>query len=434
MSLVAYDADSDSEVSDDNEDTAVTVPKVVPNSSVNNKSIDHIEDNISDEEDFIGGSNNGVSGVNADDDFFDRKEPDLLSLISEKLPNAKLKSLESGSFVDEKEDVASIPQKKDYGDKPEEPPAKKKKRQGPVQLVLPSLASLDNEEDKESDQVKNKVMPSKTGSGLFSLLPAPKNSFSRKPLASVLQSEGVAKTPALTESPNENNLKPQGVRKVGLVPHRVANPVKPVKQHAKVNKSDSEEDDDDEDYLNVNSNSYFQEKETSKYPSPSLGSSININPVPAGSSSSSMRQDIYSGPASAPDYSYTNDDLGPAVAPYPPPAPSMPQQGQFVESDDAILRLAGKQNKLREMKEDPNMKIIDINEGDMRGDPRVWLTKAMTEEQAPRPTGKGPKGLAKSRHQITYLAHQAKERDWELRQEWATARENKRASANKYGF
>lgn len=123
-----------------------------------------------------------------------------------------------------------------------------------------------------------------------------------------------------------------------------------------------------------------------------------------------------------------------------------------MESDEAILRLAGKQNKLREMKEDPNMKIVDVNEEDMRGDPRVWLTKAMTEEKAPRPTGKGPKGLARSRHQITYLAHQAKERkvlkfqcinslssqfhfrDWELRQEWATARENKRASANKYGF
>ena len=73
------------------------------------------------------------------------------------------------------------------------------------------------------------------------------------------------------------------------------------------------------------------------------------------------------------------------------------------------MRLAGKQNKLREMKED-NVKIVDVNEEDMRGDPRVWLTKAMTEEQAPRPTGKGPKGLAKSRHQITYLAHQAKER------------------------
>ena len=84
--------------------------------------------------------------------------------------------------------------------------------------------------------------------------------------------------------------------------------------------------------------------------------------------------------------------------------------GQFVESEEAIMRLAGKQNKMKELKEDPNMKIMDVHEDDMRGDPRVWLTKAMTEEQAPRPTGKGPKGLARSRHQITYLAHQAKER------------------------
>jgi len=60
--------------------------------------------------------------------------------------------------------------------------------------------------------------------------------------------------------------------------------------------------------------------------------------------------------------------------------------------------------------------------------------QAMTEETAPRPTGKGPKGLAKTRHHITYLAHQAKERDWELKQEWATARENRQASMNKYGF
>ena len=95
------------------------------------------------------------------------------------------------------------------------------------------------------------------------------------------------------------------------------------------------------------------------------------------------------------------------------------------------------------------MNIIDVHEDQMRGDPRDWMTKAMTEEKAPRPSGKGPKGLARSRHQITYLAHQAKERsvtfdmtwfkillcrDWELRQDWATSRENRKASANKYGF
>merc|ERR1712012_725271 len=158
---------------------------------------------------------------------------------------------------------------------------------------------------------------------------------------------------------------------------------------------------------------------------------MNINPVPAASGSSRYS---YHAPEPTPVQSYASEMLGPAVAPYPPPAPSYPEPGQFVESEEAIMRLAGKQNKLKEMKEDPNMKIMDVHEDDMRGDPRVWLTKAMTEEQAPRPTGKGPKGLARSRHQITYLAHQAKERDWELRQDWATARENKRASASKSGF
>lgn len=141
-----------------------------------------------------------------------------------------------------------------------------------------------------------------------------------------------------------------------------------------------------------------------------------------------MRDDI-----SATGTPYQELSLGPAVAPYPPPAPTYPDpRDTLIDDQEAINRLAGKANKIKDFKEDLN--IIDINEDDMKGDPRVWLTKAMTEEQAPRPSGKGPKGLAKTRHQITYLAHQAKERDWELKQEWATARENRNASRNKYGF
>jgi len=420
MSLVAYGSDSDSETSDVEESQAPPVniiPKPLPSKD--------IDDNISDEEDAQ------VSGGNREEDFFDiPAEPDLLSLISEKLPHTKLKSAQQ-TFIDEAEDTSAIPEKKDYGDKPEEPPAKKKKRQGPVQIVLPALAKLD-EEDEPRPGEKEKKQASKTGSGLFSLLPAPKNSFSRKPSSSVMEAASTAKTSALlAANPSENNLKPQGVRKVGLVPHRVANPVKP---QAKKDNSDS--DDDDGDYLNVNSSSYFPAP--SSVPRTGSTSMMTVNPVPGGSSS----HNIYkyervpsSGPAQgpAPPVHINEEMLGPAVAPYPPPAPAYPDAGKFVESEEAIMRLAGKQNKLREMKEE-NVKIVDVNEEDMRGDPRVWLTKAMTEEKAPRPTGKGPKGLARSRHQITYLAHQAKERDWELRQEWATARENKRASANKYGF
>ena len=46
-------------------------------------------------------------------------------------------------------------------------------------------------------------------------------------------------------------------------------------------------------------------------------------------------------------------------------------------------RLAGKQNRMKEA----DIDIREVHEDDMKGDPRVWLTKAMTEEQAPRPSG-----------------------------------------------
>ena len=315
MSLVAYGSGSDSETSDVEETPGPPV-KIIPKTVPSSKDID---DNISDEEDAH------VSGRHREEDFFDiPAEPDLLSLISEKLPHTKLKSAQQ-TFIDEAEDTTAIPEKKDYGVKPEEPPAKKKKRQGPVQIVLPALAKLD-EEDEPRPGEKEKKQASKSGSGLFSLLPAPKNSFTRKPSSSVMEAASTAKTSALLAAkPSENNLKPQGVRKVGLVPHRVANPVKP---QAKKDNSDS--DDDDGDYLNVNSSSYFPAP--SSIPRNGVSSMMTVNPVPGGSSS----HNIYkyervpsSGPAQgpAPPVNINEEMLGPAVAPYPPPAPAYPDAG-----------------------------------------------------------------------------------------------------------
>ena len=321
MSLVAYGSDSDSETSDVEETPGPTV-KIIPKTLPSND----IDDNISDEEDAQ------VSGKHREEDFFDiPAEPDLLSLISEKLPHTKLKSAQQ-TFIDEAEDTTAIPEKKDYGVKPEEPPAKKKKRQGPVQIVLPALAKLD-EEDEPRPGEKEKKQASKSGSGLFSLLPAPKNSFTRKPSSSVMEAASTAKSSALLAAkPSENNLKPQGVRKVGLVPHRVANPVKP---QAKKDNSDSE--DDDGDYLNVNSSSYFPAP--SSIPRTGGSSMMTVNPVPGGSSS----HNIYkyervpsSGPA--PPVHINEEMLGPAVAPYPPPAPAYPDAGITVSKTKSCLQ------------------------------------------------------------------------------------------------
>jgi len=430
MALVAYDANSDSDISEEEEE--ISKPHVENVKAVITTGTEQ-EDNgqISDEEDFFDHhpNSNGVF----------EEEPDLITLINQKLPHAKLKSADK-SFIDEAEDVSTIPAKKDYGDKIEEPPAKKKKRTGPVQIIIPALADL-----KEEDEMKEvvKIQPSKTGSGLFSILPPPKNKMTRDNRSSnVTPAIPTAKPVQGQGSSSSLNLKPQGVRKVGLIPHRVANPVKP--SSSKPTAADNSDEDSDDDYLGVNSGSYFPAP-----PVPTSSKYKKVNPMPQ----YNIKQDMSINPTPLPPSLPSNNsfvslsmaddhhtDLGPAVAPYPPPDPQWAAASSttdLVDNEEAILRLAGKQNKLREMKEDGEnggLNIVDVHGDDMKGDPRVWLTKAMTEEKAPRPTGTGPKGLAKTRHQITYLAHQAKERDWELKQEWATARENRRASANKYGF
>jgi len=384
--------------------------------------------------------------ANYDPGLLDEQEPDLISIISAKLPNAKPQ--EKANLLDLNEDLSTIPAKKDYGQKPELPPTKKKSN-GPVKITIPSLADLKNEDDEESPP-KKKLKQSEKGSGLFALLPDPKNKAPQKKNVLLVPNSVVTKKPNIpTDGPNhfiKNNLKPSGVRSVGMVPHRVANPVK----KTPVVNSDSDSDDD---LLGVGgvSNSYFPEPRK-PHPSSTPGSTlhlprVNTAPQDVGAANhrplsfrpgfnkpkaprppptqAALESNFLSLDASS-DY-----DHGPATAPYPPtdPGPSGAVQAG-IDNEDALRKLAGKQNRLKEEKFD----IIDINEDDMKGDPRTWLTKAMTEEEAPRPSGTGPKGLAKSRHQITYLAHMAKEREWELKQEWSTAAHNRRASANKYGF
>jgi len=462
MALVSYGSSDESDLSEEEEEQvkketskvkSVAEPEVkkdVANieevnkdvKNVNSKDKDSIvEGHISDEEDeFIGSSVDHGDDLLAGDN-----EPDLFSLIAKKLPNAK-----KAKKVAVVEELGPIPEKKvDYGEKIEEPPAKKPKRVGPVKITIPSLAQFD-EEEPEKPTVR--VEPSKSGSGLFALLPQPKNRINRP------QPTNRSILPNPPSSTNgvglvQNNLKPEGVRTVGMVPHRVANPSskptkpnlssKPIKSSLGSKPGSKSDSDDDDDLLGVGStgsNSYFPA------PTAPLQSKYKlVNPVPLGPTtpqhtlppslpadpsfvSLNMRDDI-----SATGTPYEEVALGPAVAPYPPPPPTYPDpSNSLIDDQEAINRLAGKANKMKEFKEDLN--IIDINEDDMKGDPREWLTKAMTEEKAPRPSGKGPKGLAKTRHQITYLAHQAKERDWELKQEWATARENRNASRNKYGF
>jgi len=415
---------------------------------------------ISDEEDDFGDADTHFL-----DDSKEEKESDIFKLISKKLPAVKHKLAESNSFVDKNEDTSDIVKKVDYGDKIELPPSKKKKKEGgPVRISIPSLKDLQQAEtDADAGPSKPKITASKKGSGLMSLLPDPVNKMTRsRPLDMSRPETGEDLRPArninlMGGEPVKNNLKPMGVRKSGLVPHvlaakpvSISKPPKPAVEEEEELPSKnlllgipSDSDDEGDDNEGFESGSYFPGPDvpdkfkaggglpranTAPEPEPMIKSAYGLKRPP-------MPQPIL--PSDQNFISFdrrSGEDLGPAVSVYPPPAPgpTMAAAGPLIDSEEAITKLAGKAAKRREFED---MKIIDINEDQMRGDPNVWLTKAMTEEQAPRPDRKaGPKGLSKSKHQITYLAHLAKERDWELQQEWSTARANKKASQNKYGF
>lgn len=167
MALVAYGASDDSDLSEEEEEEAK--PEKVTKNVLENG-------HISDEEDeFFGGGG---------DDFIpEKEEQDVFSLIAKKLPNvARMRKTK----VAEVEEVGPIPEKKDYGVEIEQPPAKKSKfigkeakKTGPAKIVLPSLTDFKEEEEEALPSVR--VEPSRSGSGLFALLPRPKNKNYKMP-------------------------------------------------------------------------------------------------------------------------------------------------------------------------------------------------------------------------------------------------------------
>lgn len=100
------------------------------------------------------------------------------------------------------------------------------------------------------------------------------------------------------------------------------------------------------------------------------------------------------------------------------------------QQDQEFLRLQGKKMQGKE-----EINLIDVNADDFT-DPSE-ITKHLTEEQTYQSHRKKDKeitGQQKRKHQITYLAFQAKERELELKNQWSQNRQTKKQTQAKYGF
>ncbi|ESO13188.1 hypothetical protein HELRODRAFT_159819 [Helobdella robusta] len=101
---------------------------------------------------------------------------------------------------------------------------------------------------------------------------------------------------------------------------------------------------------------------------------------------------------------------------------------------EQLERLQGRPNK----KQESSISFIDVKISDHIGQYELDRTKNLSieaEKVSYSKTASGvPTSQQKRKHQITYLAHQAKEREFELKNQWAENRFNKRQTQSKYGF
>uniref|UniRef100_A0A8C6J890 Uncharacterized protein n=1 Tax=Melopsittacus undulatus TaxID=13146 RepID=A0A8C6J890_MELUD len=118
------------------------------------------------------------------------------------------------------------------------------------------------------------------------------------------------------------------------------------------------------------------------------------------------------------------------------PAQAAPQEmssdSSFLD-DEAFKRLQGKRNRGRE-----EINFVDIKGDDQLSGAQQWLTKSLTEEKTMKSfskrKGDQPTGQQRRKHQITYLIHQAKERELELKNTWSENKLSRRQTQAKYGF
>nr|XP_045592277.1 proline-rich protein PRCC-like [Procambarus clarkii] len=443
MALVAYSDDSDlGSDSDDGEKcvegpaTTVCKPEVevvnsVPRTAVGDQ--DSIQSTVA------GGGGPDTLGVHGiideDEERFGTKLPGLLASIPAAKPLRSVwQGLSIGEEVDELTDVPTVDTWKitqelkgksietdKFGSKPnnsaKDSVSKSKKERRKVQFFVPALSEFaedDEEDDEHQEPEHKKIKPSSSGTGLFSLLPQPKHITVKEAKRSLVPHILTKKSVPVKNSP-KSKFKPKNTTVL------------------------SENDSDDES--NTAASDFFSLSETAdidiKNPPAEILSVPDVDPnirnmpvLQTFKTPQILPQEttVYS---SISQYSSTQSQE--TEAHYPSQhIETYPDSNAGID-EEAMVRLAGKRRGKGEA-----INFIDVNADDALLTRDEWMTKALTEEKPTHSFSKKRDGMPsqkqKQKHQITYLAHQAKERELELKNNWAQNRMTKMQTQAKYGF
>ncbi|XP_056254600.1 proline-rich protein PRCC [Seriola aureovittata] len=330
---------------------------------------------------------------------------------------------------------------------------KPRKRTEPVKITVPEIQRHDSDSD-DDEPAKKKLQPQGAGSGLAALLPQPKN-------LTVKETDRALIPHALTKRQEPKGPKPgtpaQGLLGSSASPSAIKAAAKSAAlQLARQIAADDQDNEDD-----ITPQNYFSLGESSQ-PLPAVIPSLDPEPgAPAepppiaaadepGQSDApldfggnhegagawggqySQYQQPMTGPEAFPQ-EYYNESY------YQDPNPGLSEEAEepghsAMFDDEAFMRLQGKRNRGKE-----EVKFLEIKGDDQLSGNQQWMTKSMTEEKQTRQSfskkkGEQPTGQQRRKHQITYLIHQAKERELELKNSWADNKLSRRQTQAKYGF
>ncbi|KAJ8273629.1 hypothetical protein GJAV_G00103780 [Gymnothorax javanicus] len=343
---------------------------------------------------------------------------------------------------------------------------KPKKRTDPVKITIPELQRGDSDSDEEEPASKKAL--SQSSGGLSSLLPQPRNLV-------VKETQRALVPHALTKRPQEprpSPSRPPTSGSGGSAPLPSASP-SAIKAAAKsaalqlARQIAQEEEGSDEELAPEN---YFSLSESSRpappfsaLPTPDLDPDAPAPPGTEPPLQSDAPLEFSSAPQNFPastgaweahqpgefyprylestsqgpaPQQFSQDYYGGGYYQEPEPAETEVEGpgSSSLFDDEAFRRLQGKRNRGKE-----EVKFLEIKGDDQLSGSQQWMTKSMTEEKDQRKSfskkkGEQPTGQQRRKHQITYLIHQAKERELELKNSWAENKLTRRQTQAKYGF
>ncbi|XP_076279860.1 uncharacterized protein LOC143208863 [Lasioglossum baleicum] len=340
----------------------------------------------------------------------------------------------------------NIPLKREDEVEPEKPI---KKNRAPVKITVPSLSDFKDIEEENETRANNSIRrkPSTKRTMLFTLLPEPKGAEVKATNSLIPSIVNKAKTnPTKALATKDKDIRSSIADKTAATKSSIG--------------IDYDSNSEDEDGIAVSgtdsgtdffalsvtdtpvvSDALMEELslkiETNKFDPPTKNSS-GSSYLPTNSMVAVPRKTLVSNIMNLPKEEIllkNKAEVGPKL-PVPEQEYNVDVEGNVAFDEKAIEYLCGRRSIKRKAKEIDEASVIEINGEDIKPDEREWLVKALTEEPVQRPVSMmgGVNSQSKKKHQITYLAHQAKAMEMELKNQWAQNRMTRQQTQSKYGF